>query len=111
MIDGQIHRQWLVNSATLCVSASIAHMLCELYTRLTAVGAAYDYKIPESVTQRDFAGALSYTAIHINRGVRDLRDAELVEWGRDQIHILDWSGLAKLAQFNRSYLDIRKARR
>lgn len=111
VIDGQIHRQWLVNSATLRVSASIAHMLCELYTRLKAVGAAEDYKIVETVTQRDVAGALGYTAIHINRGVRDLRDAELVEWGRDQIRILDWTGLARLAQFNPAYLDVRKARR
>src|SRR5215469_16572952 len=38
MLDGAIYRQWLTNIGRLPAHARIAHLLCELSTRLQAVG-------------------------------------------------------------------------
>ena len=105
-IDAAIHRQWLVAAASLRSSAHLAHLLCELYTRLSAVGAARDYRFTLPLLQRDLANILGYSPIHINRAVRDLRERGLIRWSGTEIEILDWKGLATLARFKPDYLDM-----
>ena len=61
--------------------------------------------------QRDLAVILGYSPIHINRAVRDLRDRGLVRWSGNEIEILDWQGLTRLARFDPTYLDLERRRR
>ncbi|MFD1794685.1 Crp/Fnr family transcriptional regulator [Paracoccus aurantiacus] len=110
-IDAAIHRQWLVAAASLRSSAHLAHLICELYTRLAAVGAASDYHFTLPLLQRDLASILGYSPIHINRAVRDLRERGLIRWSGTEIDILNWDGLAALARFSPDYLDMEKLRR
>ena len=52
-IDAASHRQWLVAAASLRSSAHLAHLLCEVYTRLKAVGAVlllHSVDIPHTLT-------------------------------------------------------------
>lgn len=105
-IDAAIHRQWLVAAASLRSSAHLAHLLCEVYTRLKSVGAVKDYSFTLPLLQRDLASMLGYSPIHINRAVRDLRERELIRWSGTEIEILDWPGLVKLARFTPEYLDL-----
>jgi CRP-like cAMP-binding protein len=105
-IDAAIHRQWLVAMASLRSSAHLAHLLCEIYTRLSAVGAAQDHRFTLPLLQRDLASILGYSPIHVNRAVRELRERGLIRWSGTEVEILDWPGLVALAQFTPDYLDM-----
>ena len=107
-IDAAIHRQWLVAMASLRSSAHLAHLLCEIYTRLSAVGAARDHHFTLPLLQRDLANILGYSPIHVNRAVRELRERGLIRWSGSAVEILDWPGLVALAQFNPDYLDMER---
>lgn len=107
-IDAAIHRQWLVAAASLRSSAHLAHLLCELHTRLRSVGAAQGCCFALPLRQRDLASILGYSPIHINRAVRDLRERGLIRWTKAELEILDWAGLARLARFNPDYLDLER---
>ncbi|MDO5642532.1 MAG: Crp/Fnr family transcriptional regulator [Paracoccus sp. (in: a-proteobacteria)] len=105
-IDAAIHRQWLVAAASLRSSAHLAHLLCEIYTRLKSVGAVRGNAFTLPLLQRDLASILGYSPIHINRAVRDLRERGLIRWAGTEIEILDWPGMARLARFTPDYLDL-----
>ena len=47
----------------------------------------------------------------MNRAVRDLRDRNLIRWSGADITILDWQGLASLARFDPTYLDLERQSR
>ncbi len=111
VIDAAIHRQWLVAAASLRSSGHLAHLLCEIYTRLTSVGAAQDHAFTLPLLQKELADILGYTPIHINRAVRDLRDSRLIRWIGQEVQILDWAGLARIARFDPHYLELDKVRR
>ena len=111
LIDSAIHRQWLVAAASLRSSAHLAHLLCEIYTRLNAVGAASDGQFQLPLLQRELADILGYSPIHVNRAVRDLRDRGLIRWSGSDITIIDWKGLVLLARFDPSYLDLERTSR
>lgn len=111
MLDSAIHRQWLVAAASLRSSAHLAHLLCEIYIRLQTVGVAMDHKLHLPLLQRELADILGYSPIHVNRAVRDLRDRGLIRWLGADITIIDWNGLAQLARFDPSYLDLERTPR
>ena len=110
-IDAAIHRQWLVAANALRSSPHLAHLICELYTRLSSVGAAADWQMSLPLLQRELAVILGYSPIHINRAVRDLRDRGLLRWTGNEIEILDWEGLSRLSRFDPTYLDLERRRR
>jgi CRP-like cAMP-binding protein len=111
MIDAAIHRQWLTAAALLRSSAHLAHLLCEVYTRLNVVGAAANHCFTLPLLQRELADILGYSAIHVNRAVRDLRDRGLVQWSGPDVVILDWVSLTTLARFHSGYLDLERLSR
>jgi CRP-like cAMP-binding protein len=111
LIDAAVHRQWLVAAASLRSSAHLAHLLCEIYTRLNAVGAACNHQFSLLLLQRELADILGYSPIHVNRAVRDLRDRGMIRWSGADINILNWQGLATLARFDPDYLDMDRQRR
>lgn len=110
-IDAAIHRKWLVAANALRSSAHLAHFVCEIYTRLSLVGAARDHQMTLPLLQRELANILGYSSIHVNRAVRDLRDRGLLRWTGTDIEILDWDGLVRLARFDPEYLELERRRR
>ena len=78
---------------------------------LASVGAACNHQFVLPLLQRELADVLGYTAIHVNRAVRDLRDSGLIRWVGADIQILDWPGLVRLARFNPEYLELDRYRR
>lgn len=82
-----------------------AHLLLELGTRLRLVGLATrtEYRCP--LTQYLLADALSLSAIHVNRVLRQLREDGLLTFRRGCVTFDDFDGLVTLANFDRSYLD------
>jgi CRP-like cAMP-binding protein len=52
------------------------------------------------MTQEDLADAVGITPIHVNRTLRDLREAGLIACGRGRIEVIDEAGLRAVAKFN-----------
>src|SRR5262245_31165838 len=67
MLDAAIYRQWLTNVGRLSAYARIAHLLCEVRTRLQAVGLTTDISCELPVTQTDIGDAMGLSTVHVNR--------------------------------------------
>ncbi|MBR2655579.1 MAG: Crp/Fnr family transcriptional regulator [Loktanella sp.] len=83
----------------------MAHFLLELGARLKLVGlgSVTGYACP--LSQYLLADAMGLTAVHVNRVLRELREAGLVTFQQGQVVIHDLDGLVLLADFDKSYLD------
>jgi CRP-like cAMP-binding protein len=111
LITAAIQRAWTVGLGRRDARARLAHLLCELHLRLSAVGLAGGPVCPMPLTQVDLADALGTTSVHVSRVLRDLRLAGLINMRVRKLEILDWSGLQAAAEFDRRYLHLPDARR
>ena len=106
LIDGAIHREWLVAMGRRPAVSQTAHLICELFLRLRAVGRTEGGSFRLPLTQAELGDTLGLSTVHVNRTLQELRAAGLVTW-RDQIvTINDWDGLAAMAEFDPSFLHL-----
>ncbi len=105
-MDGAIHRQWLVNLGRQAALGQLAHLLCELFLRLQAVGQAEGYSFRLPITQAELGDALGLSTVHVNRTLQELRGEGLLTWTRDLVVIEDWDRLQEVAQFDPAYLNL-----
>ena len=82
-----------------------AHFLLEMGARLKLVGLGTRDGYDCPLSQYILADALGLSAVHINRVLRELREAGLVTFQKGQVTFLDFGRLVELAEFDRSYLD------
>lgn len=108
VVDGAIHRQWLVTMGRQNAASRLAHLICELYMRLEAAGHAQDHRFTVPLTQADLGDVLGLTPVHVNRVMMDLRHQGLIEWKGSQVAILDWDKLVVFAEFDPTYLRLRR---
>ena len=106
LMDGSIHRQWIVTMGRMPALGQLAHLLCELYLRLEAVNEASDLRFRLPLTQTDLADTLGLTPVHVNRIVQELRQNGVVLWRTPDVQILDWDRLVELAEFDPRYLHL-----
>lgn len=99
-------REWMLNIGRRDARTRIAHLLCELATRLDSQqfppGQAYELPM----TQEQLGDALGLTAIHINRTLKGLVHDGLIERSRHGVTIPNWDRLVNEADFNSRYLNI-----
>jgi CRP-like cAMP-binding protein len=107
LIDAALVREWMLNTGRREAYARMAHLFCELITRLDAVGLAPDRTCPLPMTQPELADALGITPVHVNRTLGDLRDAGLITVRSRQLMVHDWDGLVSAAEFDPIYLHLR----
>ena len=82
----------------------VAHFILEMSTRLHDIGLGDGTTFTMPLTQEQIADVLGLTSQHINRMLRRLREAELIEVIGTRIRLRDRESLATLADFNSSYL-------
>jgi CRP-like cAMP-binding protein len=111
LLDSAIHREKIITVGRRSASARVAHLLCELYLRLQTVGLAGDLRYTLPITQADLADASGLTSVHVNRMLKELRDAGLVTFRGSEVVIHDWEGLQKAAEFSPSYLYLERRER
>ena len=112
IIDAAIHRQWLVAMGRRSGLGHLAHLVCELYLRLQAVGQttgktsgkADGMRFNLPLTQATLGDALGLSTVHVSRLVTELRGEGVVNWSGRQVEILDWRRLAEIAEFDATYL-------
>lgn len=106
LLDGAIHREWLVGMGRLSAAQRTGHLICEIYARLRAVGLAEDHSFAFPITQAAMADAVGISTVHINRVLQELRQDDLIGWDRGLLVIRNWNALAAMAQFDDRYLHL-----
>lgn len=83
--------------------ARVAHLLLELDARLRSVALAQEGGFDCPLTQYHIADALGLTAIHVNRMLRELREADLLHFHRGHVELTNRDELIALAGFDPTY--------
>lgn len=106
VVDQAIQSQWLVNLGRRDAKSRVAHLLCELACRTgTLAGNRAAFSLP--ITQQHLSEVTGLTAVHVNRTLRALREATLIQSEGRQLAILDFTALARAGDFNAGYLQLR----
>ena len=84
----------------------LAHALCELDARLSAIGQMRGRTIELPLNQEDFADILGISVIHVNRTFRRLSEEKIAEYRKGAIDLLDKERLAELSSFDPAYLHL-----
>jgi CRP-like cAMP-binding protein len=108
LIDGSIFREWMLGIGQRQAQTRIAHLFCELYLRLDAVGLAQDWTVSLPITQEQLGDALGLSTVHVNRSLNGLRADSLITLGAGKLRIDDWDGLKDVADFDPAYLHLRQ---
>jgi len=111
LIDAAVFREWMVNIGRREAYSRIAHLLCETFERLKAVGLTNDHSWEIRVSQSELGDATSMSTVHVNRTVQDLRRDGLITWEKGRVEILDWDRLVDVGDFDPTYLHLRPSTR
>ena len=60
------------------------------------------------LSQSDMADVLGLSVVHMNRVIQSLRRDGLISWSNQTIEILNWERLQEVAEFDPTYLSMRK---
>ena len=106
LIDAAIHREWLLSLGRRTSIGRIAHFFCEMHARFGVVEMGDPAGFPLKITQTDLAECLGLTSVHVNRTLKELREAGLAVFREARVEILDFAGLKRVAEFDPDYLQI-----
>jgi CRP-like cAMP-binding protein len=104
-----IQREWAVNLGLRTAFERLAHLFCELYTRLESVGLASGDEFEFPLTQTDLAEATGISTVHVNRTLKELREAELTKFIGRKLVMPNMSRLRSVAAFDARYLHLGQA--
>jgi CRP-like cAMP-binding protein len=76
--------------------------------RLEAVDLTDGYKFDFDVTQSEVADMLGRSVVHVNRTLQFLRKKGVLTWAGKTVTIEDWERLQAIADFDPTYLSLRK---
>ena len=107
LVDGAIHREWIFMGRRQA-PARLAHLVCELFMRLQAVGLVDESTFLLPLTQVQIADVLGIRVVHMNRTLQELRRDNLITWQGQIVTIRDWTRLQAFAEFDATYLSLRK---
>jgi CRP-like cAMP-binding protein len=106
LIDAAVFREWVVNVGRREGTSRVAHVLCELLVRLRAVGLVEDHACDLPITQTEFADAVGFTTVHVNRILQQLRNDGLIELKGERLFVPDWERLKRTGEFDPAYLHL-----
>jgi len=99
-----IMSEHLVSAAQRSAYARVSHLLLELFVRLKTANLVDDMSFHMPLTQEHLGSALGLTNVHVNRTLKSLRDDKLIAIEGKRVTILDFDALARLSEFDNSYL-------
>jgi CRP-like cAMP-binding protein len=104
LIEEAIAREWLVNIGQRTALERLAHLLCEIFTRMDAVGLSDRGRCELPLTQVELADSVALSTVHVNRTLQELRRRGLVSLSSGLLEIHDFGALQSLAGFSADYL-------
>ncbi|MBD0415216.1 Crp/Fnr family transcriptional regulator [Oryzicola mucosus] len=106
-IDAAIQRKMTALIGRHTPAERLAHLMCEVYLRLEAIGHIKNRTFRFPLTQSEIADLLGLSLVHTNRTIRDLRATNWIIWEQFDVTIPDFAKLAKFAGFDSNYLNLR----
>jgi CRP-like cAMP-binding protein len=106
LVEEAITREWIVNVGHRTAFERMAHLFCEIFFRLQAVGLTQDNRCDLPLTQTELADTLALSAVHVNRTLMDMRRARLITFQGRQLIIHDLQALQSVAGFDPNYLHL-----
>lgn len=100
----EIQREWTISLGRRTAIERLAHLCCEISTRLRVLGLTNGPDCDMPLTQSELADVTGLSTVHVNRSLQELRAAGLIELRNKRLTILDWEGLMDLAMFDPAYL-------
>jgi CRP-like cAMP-binding protein len=104
--DASVLSQWVVNVGRKDAKQRVAHLLCEMATRIVGGKLEGEVVSPFAMTQTQLADATGLTAVHMNRTVGTLRRERLADISGQMVRIPDWEALVAAGEFSASYLHV-----
>jgi CRP-like cAMP-binding protein len=104
LIEELIAREWLVNVGQRTAIERLAHLLCEIFTRMHAVGLTDRGRCELPLTQVELADSLALSTVHVNRTLQELRRRQLISLSGGMLEIHDFEALQAVALFTPDYL-------
>jgi CRP-like cAMP-binding protein len=104
LLDAAMHREWIFRLGRLSAVNRVAHFFCETEAKLRLVGRSDGACFDLPLTQADLGEICGITAVHLNRMLRDLKERGLLTFRGGKVMIRDLRGLARLSEFDPSYL-------
>jgi CRP-like cAMP-binding protein len=108
LVDAGVFREWLISMGRRSSFGHMAHLFCELYLKQAAVGLADDHRCFLPITQSDLADALGLSSVHVNRVLQELRGKGMITLRGHSLVIHTWEDLVQAAEFDATYLHLRK---
>lgn len=97
LADAAIAVRWIARLGQRGAVEKITDLIDELIVRQELDGADHIVSAPFLLTQYDLADATGLTAIHVNRTLRELREANVLYLKRGEIHVPSLERLRVLA--------------
>jgi CRP-like cAMP-binding protein len=104
MVDEAITREWIVNVGSRTAEERVAHLMCEHFLRMRAVGRAEGNSVEMPITQMELGDTLGLSTVHVNRTIQHLRAEGLIALREKTLTILDLPRLQAIGVFNPNYL-------
>jgi CRP-like cAMP-binding protein len=108
LIEASISREWVMNVGRREAYERVAHLLCEIMSRMKVIGLSDGRTCQLPITQAELADATGLSTVHVNRRLQSLRANKLIHLKTGALTILDWEGLKKAGQFDDGYLHARQ---
>lgn len=106
LVTASIQREWTASVGQRQALERIAHLFCEMHTRMKGIGLAPRDTCEFPLTQADIGEATGLTPVHVNRMLQALRKDGLIELRSKRLQVLDIERLRERALFDPSYLHI-----
>ena len=108
LANSAIQREWTLNVGRRDALERVAHVICELFVRLSVVGLADAHSFAFPVTQMDLADATGLSTVHVNRTLQELRASNLITLRDRNLVIHDLQALSTIAMFTPHYMHLER---
>ena len=106
LVEASICREWVLNVGRRSARQRLAHLLCELATRLERHGLVIEGCFELPFSQEQLGDATGMTAVHVNRTLGFMEDDGLISRKGRSYEVPNWTALKDEAGFDPLYLHL-----
>lgn len=104
LAEESIMQTWIANMARKSAKERMAHLLCEIVSRVSRSEEDLRMVVKLPFAQSDLADLLGLSPVHVNRVLQSLRADGLIHLRSKWLEVCNYPGLAAVAEFDPSYL-------
>lgn len=97
LVDEATLREWLLNVGRRLPIQRLAHLFCEVFERLAAVGRVQEMSFALPLTQVELADTTGLSTVHVTRSLQELCSQGLIDLNDGHMSILDLPRLRTLS--------------